>query len=238
MARSRSAVTGFTLVAAQRTIRSHAFEDHVADRDALADEVELGPGRQALDMDVAAEAERVHLGAEPRAEVADGFEVDQRDDLRRDVGEGEAGDVEHLRRPAQFVARRSRRRRPRWRAGPPRWRGCLRRPPAPSRRSVRVAVASSKRASRPASRSFRISIRKFALGRWRGAAGSKPDGAVLDGVGAVVREGLAGREADALERLGRQALHRVAVEGGDAGSMVRHSSPKLTGSGALRPFIR
>ena len=34
---------------------------------------------------------------------------------------------------------------------------------------------------------------EVALGRWRGAAGSKPDGAVLDGVGAVVREGLAGR---------------------------------------------
>ncbi len=47
------------------------FEDHVADRDALADKVELGPGGQALDMDVAAEAERVDLDAEPSAEVAD-----------------------------------------------------------------------------------------------------------------------------------------------------------------------
>src|SRR5262245_39343315 len=51
------------------------LEDHIAGDDALADKVELCPGGQALDMDVAAEAERVDLGPDLRPEIADGLEV-------------------------------------------------------------------------------------------------------------------------------------------------------------------
>lgn len=51
-----------------------------------ADEIELAPGSEALDVDVAAEPQRVHLLPDPLGEVADAGEVDQRDVLHLDVG--------------------------------------------------------------------------------------------------------------------------------------------------------
>ena len=124
--------------------------------------------------------------------------------------------------------RRSRRRTPRCgaalrasagrRARP---RGCRRGSSACGSRR-RSAVRSS------ASRSFRISIRKRDLRQIPGAAGSKPDRAVLDGVRAVERQRLAGRQRDAAQRLGRQALHRVAVDRLDFRGMRRSSGTFLT----------
>ena len=109
-------------------------------------------------------------------EIAERGEVDEREALRRRVGEGVAGSAQHLGgaaevrggeiieegldRPAAClgleIAFGDRRRR--------------------SRLMVRMPVASSKRVESAARRSFRISMRKAILGRCVGAAGSKPEG--------------------------------------------------------------
>ncbi len=72
----------------------------------------------------------------------------------------------------------------------------------PSRLMVSVSVASSNALRKVASRSSRMSIRNVILGKCRGAFGIEPARPVLDRIGAVERQRLAGSQLHALQRFG------------------------------------
>src|SRR5262245_17556534 len=75
----------------------------LADGDLPAEEVELVPGRPAHDIDVAAEAQRMHGRPDGGLERGDRSEIDDRDDLACDVREAVARCVQDLWRSAQLV---------------------------------------------------------------------------------------------------------------------------------------
>jgi hypothetical protein len=70
---------------------------------------------------------------------------------------------------------------------------------------------------------------EFGLGQEFRRGRVEARGPVLDGVGAVARNAAACRQAHAVERLGGEALHRVAVESGDAGNCCGYHLGDLTG---------
>src|SRR6266568_407939 len=59
----------------------------LTDRECLADQVELGPGRPALDVEIGAEAQGMHGAPEHGLDGTDAVEIDDRHDLAGDVGE-------------------------------------------------------------------------------------------------------------------------------------------------------
>ena len=69
----------------------------------LADEIELAPGRPALDIDIAAKAQRIDRHADHVLDRRDRGEVDDRDHLAGDVGKAVAAALQDFRRPAQFI---------------------------------------------------------------------------------------------------------------------------------------
>ena len=95
-------VSGSTLVAAQRTIRLVTFSRARADGEFGADQAELVPGRPALDVEVAAEAQRVNRRADHGLDRRHRGEIDDRDDLGGDIREAVVLGLQHFRRPAQL----------------------------------------------------------------------------------------------------------------------------------------
>ena len=157
-------VSGSTSVAAQRTMRLTTFSRARPDRDFRAEQIELVPGRPALDLQIAAEAERMHRCAGGVFQGGDRREVDDRDDLPRHVGKAVAVGAQHLRRAAQFVGAELGE-EPLDRGAPFRRAEIAARGLAVFERIVSVWLVSSKAVRSSARRSFRISIRKRCLGR-------------------------------------------------------------------------
>ena len=104
IARSRMPVSGSTLVAAQRTMRltifSRASSPIAISCPSRSNSCQAG---QPRDVDVAAKAQRMDRRADRVFERGDRGEIDDRDDLARDIREAVARRVQHLRRPAQLV---------------------------------------------------------------------------------------------------------------------------------------
>src|SRR5262245_17403272 len=67
-----------------------------ADYEGAVDEVEFGPGRPALDIEIGAEAQRMDRHAYHVLDGADACEIDDGDDLAGDIGKAVSGAGEHL----------------------------------------------------------------------------------------------------------------------------------------------
>ena len=194
------------------------FEAHVAaDREFLADEVELAKGLPALDIDIAAKAQRIDRRADHVLDRGDRGEVDDGDDFAGDVGEAVAGGVEDLRRPAQFVGaivgEEVFNRRPAVGGAQVAARGfALAEPDA---EHVGLVVERGAQAGEPL---VLHQHEKMLLGEIGAPDRVEAGRSVLDGIEPVAGNGLAGRKRDAMKRLGAEAFDRVAVDGVD----VRH----------------
>src|SRR5262249_61737560 len=75
----------------------------LTDRYLLPDEIEFAPPRPTAHVDIAAEAQRMDGCADYVLDSGHRGQVDDRDHLARNVGETEAGCMQHLGRPAQFI---------------------------------------------------------------------------------------------------------------------------------------
>ena len=78
------------------------LQPRLADRDLLAEQAELMPCRPALDIEVGAEAQRMHRHANHVLDRRDGRQIDDRHDLGGDIRKAVTFGLEHLRRAAQF----------------------------------------------------------------------------------------------------------------------------------------
>ena len=220
--RSRMPVSGSTSVAAQRTMRLTTFSRAArSDRDLRVEQIELVPGRPACDVEIAAEAERMDRSAGGVLQRRDRGEVDDRDHLPRHVGKAvarrraapSAGRAVRRRRTPRRTARSrrglpacaGRRARPRgfpsgWSAcGSSRRRRCAARPAGRSASASGSAAWADSRA--PPGRSRTARSRSHTSGRT----------ARSDGPPARLRQ-----------RLGRQPLHRIAVDGLDFRALAGH----------------
>ena len=193
-----------------------------ADRDLLPEQIELVPGRPAGRHRHCRESAADRPARRPRSRRA-ATEARLMIDttFARDVGEAVA-----RARAAPSAARATRRRRSaaknaRSPRGPP---ACAGRRARPRGRPIRWRACGSRRRSgcaACASRSLRISIRKRCLGEIARA----PPGRSRTGRSRSRRAGRPGRvcaggQLRARQRLGRQPLHRIAVDGVD----FRHSA--------------
>ena len=177
MARSRSAVSGLTLVAAQRSMRWRTPRRRRRRLRSAARPSRTRPRRAAPRHRCCRGS---GAGGPPRRSGVRSSrtrgEVDQREALRRRIGEGVAGSAQHLGGAAQLVGGEI------VEEGFDRPAAFLGVEAALGDRDAVAADGERCRCSRrsgcasSASRSFRISIRKAILGRCVGAAGSKPEG--------------------------------------------------------------
>ena len=79
------------------------------------------------------------------------------------------------------------------------------------------------------------------LGEIGRRGGVETAGAVLDGIEPVGRQGRADRKGRARQRLRRQPLHRVAVNGVDPGALVSHwfsAAFRVAGEGFTVTYIK
>ena len=102
--RSRIAVSGSTSVAAQRTMRLTTLSRAWArSRSRAPSRLNSCHAGQPVDVEVAAEAQRIDRRAGGVFQLRHRREIDDRDHLLRDVGEAVARRVQHLGRAAQLV---------------------------------------------------------------------------------------------------------------------------------------
>ena len=193
-------------------------EGDVAGFDSPADPVELAPGGKPLDIDVAAEAERMDRRADVAFEVAERGEVDEREALRL-VSEKEwPGARSTLAGPRRSAAAKSSKK-----ASIARRPASVSRLPSattmPSRLTVRMPVASSKRRRELGEALVPHQHEKGDLGQVRGRGRIEARGTVLDRVGAVEGNRLVRHQIDGRQWLGGQALDWIAVECGDPGGL-------------------
>jgi hypothetical protein len=172
---------------------------------------EFVPGRPAADVDVGAEAQRVHGCTDRAFDRTQRGEVDDRDHLARYVGEAESGRMQHPRWPAQL-------------AGAEAGEEALDLPATcegtqiAARRLAAIQIDDQRVAdlvepgAQPGealvAHQHQVALLGLMARRFRVEAG----GAVLNGVEPIGRQRRAHREPGALERLGAQALDRVAPD--------------------------
>src|SRR5215467_12991997 len=190
----------------------HDFQPRaLADGDLLPEQVELVPGRPALHIDVAAETQRVHRQPDGGLNCGHGSEIDDRNDLARDIGEAVTRRVQDLRRSPQLIRAELREE-------------LLDAVPAIARaqvtlhgraavefdgqRMARVIKAGAQRRQALVAHQHEIArLRLMARRLW-----IKARGPVLDGVEPVTWHRLARRQGCAGKWLRRKAFHRIAVD--------------------------
>ena len=99
---SRAPVAGSTLVASQRCVRANTASRAGPTCNVLVEPAELGPRRHPVDVEVGAKAQRIDRPALHALELAHARQVDDVHALGRHVGEAVSGRVHDLRRPAQL----------------------------------------------------------------------------------------------------------------------------------------
>jgi hypothetical protein len=209
-------VTGSTLVAAQRSIRLITWSRKPDGATNLAiHQIELGPGRQIFDHDVAAEAQRIDGNTEAALEIGDAGEVDDRDEPGARIGEAIA-----LRRreEAWFAAQLIRHEGLEEGAQPlltcdragryPRLFAIM----AYDEIAAGILVAGAQARQRLIAHQHQI----FDLGLMHRLGRVEAGRSVLDGEEPIAGEIASGRQIGPLQALGRQALDRVAIQRSDA----------------------
>ena len=201
-------------------------EANLADRECLADQVELAPGGPAGDMQVAAKAQGIDGLAREIFERGDTCQVDDRDDLFGDIRKAVIAAHQHSWRSLQFLCavvleegldgRTSRRR---FKVGTHDLGAVV-----TDRQEVGGVVEACAERGQPLvpHQHQEEGLRKvFWVGRIKTAR------AVLDGVAAIARQRLGPAQGDRGQPLGGEALDRIAVDALDAGAFA-HAACVLT----------
>ncbi len=176
---------------------------------------ELGPGRPSRDIEIGAEAQGIDRSADAALQIAQALQIDHRDIAGGMVGEAVAWGMDHPQRPRGGLAQKF---------GQPAGEGV-----APLR-LVQVAFEWRQPLGFRMQHAGVLVIGRPGLGHLghlgqHGEAGLGDEGrglgietgrAVLDGIEPVAGEEMAGFQPDASQPFRREALDRVATEGGDA----------------------
>ncbi len=175
----------------------------------------LRPGRPAVDIEIGPEPERVERTADAVFQLAQALQVDDRDIAGGVVGEAMAHGVHHLQRPGSALAQQ------------PAQPGCEGFAPLGL---VEAAVEGLQSRGLDMQHGGVFVVgraglghlgdlgedREPVLGDEGGSRRIEARGTVLDRIDPVAGEEAADLEADAGQALGREAFHRMAIEGDDA----------------------